>query len=286
MRIEYFFDKNTSTFTYVVSDPQTQKCAIIDPVLDYDIYSGKTSTISANNVIDYIMHQHLKVDWILETHVHADHLTASHYLQSKLGGKIAIGEHIIDVLAFWAPIFNIEDDMPKNGSHFNHLFKDGEMFNIGNISVKVISTPGHTPACISYYIDIGDSVFVGDTIFMPYVGTARTDFPGGNASTLYKSIQKIFSLPDKTKIFTCHDYPTEGTKENCLSTVYEQKTKNIMINTGINETQFIYARNKKDYGKPVPNLLLPAIQINLRAGRFGKTESNGIQYIKIPIDKL
>ncbi|NQY42151.1 MAG: MBL fold metallo-hydrolase [Legionellales bacterium] len=284
MMIKYFFDKGTSTFTYVVSDPDTNKCAIIDPVLDYDIYSGRTSTTSVDIVIDFVKSNNFTVEWILETHAHADHITGSQYLKDKLGGNVGIGEHIKEVQKFWVTLFNISNDTNTDGSQFDHLFKDKEIFNIGNIEVKVMYTPGHTPACLSYLIK--DTIFVGDTIFMPYVGTARTDFPGGSAETLYQSIQKILSLPDSTKIYTCHDYPPSGQEPQCLSTVAEQKEKNIMVHTGISKEIFIKTRNGKDSGKEVPQLLLPSIQVNIRAGNFGMAENNNTKYIKIPIDKL
>lgn len=284
MHIHHFFDPNTSTFTYVVSDPATQKCAIIDPVLDYDMSAGKTSTSSADPVIAYVKEQKLEVEWILETHAHADHLTGSHYLKEELGGKIGIGEHIKEVLTFWVPMFNTEADTPLDGSQFDHLFKDGEIFKIGSLEVKVMHTPGHTPACLTYLI--ADAAFVGDTIFMPYVGTARTDFPGGSAQTLYQSIQKLLALPDDTKIYTCHDYPPEGEDVHYVSTVAEQKANNIMVHDGVSEAQYVAARNAKDVGKAVPRLLLPSIQVNLRAGGLGNPEDNGVQYIKIPLNRL
>ncbi len=284
MKIEHFFDKDTATFTYVVSDPKTSKCVIIDSVLDYDMNAGKTTTVSADKVIAYVKEQGLSVEWILETHVHADHLTASHYLKEKLGGKIGIGEHIKEVLKFWVPLFNTAHDTPLDGSQFDHLFQDGESFRIGLIDVKVMHTPGHTPACLTYLME--DAAFVGDTIFMPYVGTARTDFPGGSAQTLYHSIQKLLSLPENTRIFTCHDYPPQGQSENYVSTVAEQKAKNSMVHDGVSEAEYVAARNAKDVGKAVPRLLLPSIQVNLRAGGLGEPENNSVQYIKIPLNKL
>jgi glyoxylase-like metal-dependent hydrolase (beta-lactamase superfamily II) len=284
MHIHHFFDKDTATFTYVASDEVTQKCAIIDSVLDYDMNAGKTSTVSADKVIAYVKENKFTVEWILETHAHADHLTASHYLKEKLGGKIGIGEHIKDVLEFWVPLFNTAHDTPLDGSQFDHLFKDGEVFKIGSIEVKVMHTPGHTPACLTYIM--GDAAFVGDTIFMPYVGTARTDFPGGSAQTLYESIQKLLSLPENTKIYTCHDYPPEGKEVGYVSTVAEQKAQNSMVHQGVSEAEYVSARNAKDKGKAVPRLLLPSIQVNLRAGDLGKAENNGIQYIKVPLNKL
>jgi len=284
MKIHNFFDKDTATFTYVVSDETTNKCAIIDPVLDYDMQSGRTSTKSSDMVIEYVKSNNLTVDWILETHAHADHLTGAHYLKEKLGGKIGIGEHIKDVLQFWVPLFNTQNDTPLDGSQFDHLFKDGEKFSIGSIEVKVLHTPGHTPACVSYLIE--DTIFVGDTIFMPYVGTARTDFPGGSAETLYQSIQKLLSLPETTKIYTCHDYPPQGQSEASVSTVADQKAKNTMVHNGVTQTEYVSARNAKDKGKAVPRLLLPSIQVNLRAGDLGESEPNGVKYIKIPLNKI
>lgn len=284
MQIESFFDPNTSTISYVVSDPETQHCAIIDSVHDFDLYSGKLSSQSADKIIDYIKKMNLQVEWILDTHIHADHLTATSYLKDKLGGKIGIGENIKKVLAHWIPIFNIGSNTPSDGSQFDVLFSDGAQFKIGNLNVRVIHTPGHTPDSISYYIY--DAIFVGDTIFMPYVGTARTDFPGGNAKTLYRSIQKILALPDQTRIYTCHDYPPDGHEPAWESTVAEQKKNNSMINNSVTEEEFIAARNKKDFNKPVPKLLLPSIQVNLRAGKLEDCDSNQTQYIKIPINKI
>ncbi|MFZ2314678.1 MAG: MBL fold metallo-hydrolase [Gammaproteobacteria bacterium] len=284
MQIESFFDPNTSTVTYVVSDPETQHCAIIDSVHDFDLYSGRLSSQSADRVIDYIKKMNLQVEWILDTHVHADHLTAASYLKDILGGKIGIGENIKKVLSYWIPIFNTGSDTPSDGSQFDVLFPDGTQFKIGNLNVKVIHTPGHTPDGVSYYIN--DAVFVGDTIFMPYVGTARTDFPGGNAETLYRSIKKILALPDQTRIYTCHDYPPDGQHPAWVSTVAEQKKNNSMINDSVTEKEFIAARNKKDFNKPVPKLLLPSIQVNLRAGKLGAFDISQTQYIKIPINKI
>jgi len=284
LNIKTFFDSDTATFTHVVSDPSTQKCAIIDSVLDYDQYSGRTKTKSAEQVISYIHEEKLSVEWILDTHIHADHITASHYLKGKLGGKIGIGAKIKDVLALWVPIFNTNKDTNLDASQFDYLFEDGEVFKLGNVDVKVLHTPGHTPACSSYLIE--DAIFVGDTIFMPDIGTARTDFPGGSAATLYDSVKKILSLPDETRIFMCHDYPPEGRDVVWLATVKEQKEKNILLQDGISKEEYVAVRNKRDEGKPVPKLLLPSIQANLRAGTFGLPEDNNIRYIKIPVDKI
>lgn len=275
MQIETFFDAKTATVTYVVSDTATRRCAIIDPVLDFDLYSGQLATESADKIIDYIKRTHLQLEWILETHVHADHLTAASYLQDKLGGKIGIGEGIKQVLAHWIPVFQAGPDTPADGSQFDILFTDGAQFTIGNLQAKVLHTPGHTPDGVSYYID--DAIFVGDTIFMPYVGTARTDFPGGSAAKLYRSIHKIFALPDATRIFTCHDYPPAGQSPAWESTVAEQKKINAMIKDSVTEAEFVAARNQKDVNKPVPKLLYPSIQVNLRAGKLSDP------YIKIPV---
>lgn len=284
MRIESFFDTATATITYIVIDSDTNQCAIIDSVHDFDLHSGRLSSHSAEKIIQYVTENHLKVEWILETHIHADHLTAAHYLKEKLGGKIGIGENIKKVLAHWVPIFNTGADTPLDASQFDRLFSDGSQFNIGNLNVTVMNTPGHTPDSISYLIN--DAIFVGDTIFMPYVGTARTDFPGGSADMLYQSIQKILSLPDETRIFTCHDYPPDNQKPAWESTVAEQKKKNIMIDSSVTRDAFVTARNKKDSNKSVPKLLLPSIQTNLRAGKLGRMESNQVHYIKIPINKI
>tara|TARA_R110000868_G_scaffold36118_2_gene128588 strand:- start:49 stop:906 length:858 start_codon:yes stop_codon:yes gene_type:complete len=284
MHIKSFFDSATATVTYVVSDDATKCCAVIDPVRDFDLASGKLSTVSADQVIAYILKEKLKLEWILETHVHADHLTAATYIKEKLGGQIGIGEHIKKVLSYWVPVFNIAADTPVDGSQFDVLFADGESFNIGDIVVKVLHTPGHTPDSVSYHM--GDAIFVGDTIFMPYVGTARTDFPGGSAETLYQSIQKILSLPEETRIFTCHDYPLDNNSPKWESTIKEQKMTNIMIDESVTKSEFTAARNKKDENKSVPKLLLPSIQVNLRAGNLGSAESNHTHYIKIPINTI
>ena len=283
MNIRYFFHNDTSTFTYIVSDISTKKCAIIDPVLDYNIHTGRTKTTFADKIIEYINDNNLTVEWLLETHAHADHITAANYLKNKIGGTTGIGENIKEVIKFWVPIFNTESDTPLNGSQFDHLFKDQEIINIGNLEVKIIYTPGHTPACVSYLIQ--DSIFVGDTIFMPHMGTARTDFPGGSSKTLYQSIQKIYQLPNETKIYVGHDYPPEGQKPKAISTVLEQKQKNNMINQEVSESEYVSLRNNKNKGKPAPNLLLPSIQVNIRCGDFGKKENN-TNYIKIPINKI
>lgn len=283
MNIKTFFEPDTATFTHVVSDPSTEKCAIIDSVLNYHQYSGTTSTTSADQVIAYIRAQRLCVEWILETHIHADHITAAHYLKEQLGGTIGISAHIKEVLALWVPIFNTMKDTPLDGSQFDYLFEDDEPFRIGNIVAHALHTPGHTPACLSYLIQ--DAIFVGDTIFMPDIGTARTDFPGGSAETLYDSVKKILSLPPETRLFMCHDYPPEGRDPTYMTRVQEQKEKNILLHDGITQEAFVNLRHQRDALKDVPKLLLPAIQVNLRAGSFGVPEDNGVTYIKIPVDR-
>ena len=284
MKIQNFYDKDTATFTYVVSDDATKKCAIIDSVLNYDMNAGKISTNSADSIIAYIAENNLQLDWILETHIHADHLTASSYIKEKIGGKIAIGNKIKEVLDFWVPLFNTSKDTPLNASQFDHLFSDGEKFQIGNLQVQVIHTAGHTPACVSYLIE--DAVFVGDTVFLPRMGTARTDFPGGSAKQLYASIQKIFSLPENTKIYVCHDYPESGKEPQFFCTIADQRQNNILINDKISEEEYVALRTKRDSTLSVPKLILPAIQINLRAGKLGEPEENGVRYVKIPLNKI
>lgn len=283
MHIEPFFDPTTATYSYVVVDEKTKRSAIIDSVFDFDLFSGRLTTTSADRIITFVQQKHLQVEWILETHAHADHLTASQYLKEQIGGKIAIGEHIKKVLEFWVPLFNLPQQYLE-GKQFDHLFKDEEIFNIGTISVRVINTPGHTPACVTYLLE--DAAFVGDTIFMPYVGTARTDFPGGSAAELYDSIQKILSLPSDTRLFMCHDYPPEGQPPQYLSTVGQQKQQNSMIADGVSKENYVAARLAKDKGKPVPKLLLPSLQVNIRAGCLGEPEENGVQYLKIPLNRF
>jgi glyoxylase-like metal-dependent hydrolase (beta-lactamase superfamily II) len=280
MKIETFFDSLTSTFSYIVIDEETSKCAIIDSVADYDSASGKISHDSAVELINFIEENNLQLEWILETHIHADHLTAAHYLQEKLGGKIAIGEGIIEVLEYWSKAFNIEEEDLVNGFQFDHIFKDEEIFQIGNLQVKFLSTKGHTPSCGSYLID--NSVFVGDLIFAPNLGTGRTDFPGGSAKEQFASLQKIFSLPKETKIFSAHDYPKNGEKPNSMSIVEIQKKENIFAKI-TNESEYVQFRKSRDKTLGTPKLLFPSIQINLRSGNLPKHENNGARYLKIPL---
>lgn len=281
--VKAFFDPDTFTVTYVVADPKTQKCAIIDSVLDYDSAAGRTSTKSADKVISYIIDHGYSCDWILETHVHADHLSAAPYLKEKIGGKSAIGENVKAVQETFGPVFNAGDDFAKDGSQFDHLFKDNEEFSIGNLKGEILHTPGHTPACIAYLID-GDC-YVGDTMFMPDFGTARCDFPGGDAAQLYDSLQRILSLADDTTLYMCHDYGPGGRDYEWVTSVKEQKEKNIHL-TGKNRDQYIDARTTRDAELSMPKLILPSVQMNMRAGDMPPKEQNGISYIKIPIDAL
>jgi glyoxylase-like metal-dependent hydrolase (beta-lactamase superfamily II) len=284
MRIKSFFDKDTATFTYIIIDEETKHCAVIDPVLDYNMSSGKISTTSADQIIEYVKTNDLHLEWILETHIHADHLTAADYLKQKLGGKIGIGKNVLEILKFWTEIFNTKSDVALDGSQFDHLFLDAENFKIGNQIVKVFFTSGHTPSCVSYLIN--DAVFVGDALLMPRLGTARCDFPGGSAAELFNSIQKIYSLPSHTKIFTCHDYPAASELETSQSTVGDHKKMNVLLNENTSQEQYIESRNSRDRGKEMPKLLLPALQINIRAGKLPTPEENSIQYLKIPLNKF
>ncbi len=284
MDVQYFFDEDTSTFTYVVTDKASHKCAIIDPVMDFDMYAGQTGTSAIDPVIRYIKDHNLTLEWILETHAHADHLTSACYIQDQLGGKKGIGKHILDVLELWVPKFNTSHDTPLDGSQFEYLFKDGDSFTIGDLKVNVMHTPGHTPACLSYVIE--DCAFVGDTLFMPHLGTARADFPGGNAEMLYESIQKLLALPDDTKIYVCHDYPEDGEKPECVATVAAHKENNKMVHLGVSKDEYIQFREARDKTLGVPKLILPSLQVNLRAGDLGDPEDNGIHYIKLPLNQL
>ncbi|MEZ5891695.1 MAG: MBL fold metallo-hydrolase [Parvularculaceae bacterium] len=281
--VKTFFDEDTFTASHVAYDMATKKAAIIDSVLNYDPASGKTTTQSADEVIAFIKANNLEVEWILETHVHADHLTAAPYLKSKLGGKTAIGDKINVVQETFAKVFNAENAFKRDGSQFDKLFADGETFKLGSIDAKVIHTPGHTPACST--IIIGDAGFVGDTLFMPDYGTARCDFPGGDARTLYRSIKKIFALPPATRLFMCHDYLPAGRDTYVFeTTVAEEKAKNIHVHDGISEDEFVKMREARDKTLAMPRLILPSVQVNMRAGDLPPAESNGVSYLKMPIN--
>lgn len=283
-QIRAFFDPATWTMSYVVYDEQGGFCAIIDPVLDYDPKSGRTKTVSADKLIDFVRENRLTVEWLLETHAHADHLSAAAYLQDKVGGKTAIGESIVLVQGSFKKLFNLGPEFVADGLHFDHRITDGEVLRVGRITLKAISVPGHTPADMAYQLD--DAVFVGDTLFMPDVGTARADFPGGDAHQLYHSIQKILSLPPQTRLFMCHDYPPSNRSPQWESTVLEEKMHNIHIKDGVTEDAFVAMRTKRDATLEMPVLMLPSVQVNIRAGRFPDPESNGISYLKIPINAI
>jgi len=282
--IKDFFDPETWTYTYVVYEHQGAPCAIIDSVLNYDPKSGRTSTKSADEVIAFVKANQLQVDWILETHAHADHLTAAPYLQSHLGGKLVIGDHIAKVQAVFKGVFNLDDRFKADGAQFDCLLKEGESLAFGNLSLKALFVPGHTPACMAY--EIGDAIFVGDTLFMPDVGTARCDFPGGDAKTLYQSIQKILAYPVETKLYMCHDYPPNNRPANGVSTVADEKANNIHVHDGVTEAQFVQMRTTRDKTLEMPTLILPSIQVNIRAGHFPEADSNGVSYLKIPLNAL
>ncbi|MGB4118107.1 MAG: MBL fold metallo-hydrolase [Polaromonas sp.] len=279
-----FFDSTTWTVTYVVSCNATGKAAIIDPVLDYDFKSGRTSTTSTDQVLAYLKAQDLTVDWILETHAHADHLSGAHYLKEQVGGRIAIGENIRAVQSTFKAVFNLGTDFPTDGRQFDHLFKDGDVFKIGDVDAVAMLVPGHTPADMAYRIE--DVIFVGDTLFMPDVGTARADFPGGDAHALYRSIQKVLALPPETKIFVCHDYPPASRQAQWQTTVAEQRAKNIHVHDGVTEEQFVAMRAARDATLEMPSLIIPAIQVNVRAGEMPAPEANGIRYLKVPLNAL
>jgi glyoxylase-like metal-dependent hydrolase (beta-lactamase superfamily II) len=279
--IKAFFDEPTNTVSYLVADPQTKQAAVIDPVLDYDHRSGKADVRSADAILKYAADQGFTIAWVLETHAHADHLSGAPYIKTKTGAKVAIGEHIKDVQRIFRPVFNA-DDVSGDGSEFDKLLADGETLKVGNLEVEAIYTPGHTPACLSY--EIGDAVFVGDTLFMPDYGTARADFPGGDARTLYRSIQKLLALPPETRLFMCHDYKAPGRDEYAWeTTVGEERARNVHVGKGVSEDDFVAMREKRDATLAAPVLLLPSIQVNIRAGKFPPAESNGVRYLKVPV---
>ncbi len=282
-QVSGFFHEPTNTVTYLVADSITGEAVIIDPVLDYDAAAARTSTRSANTLLAEIEKQGLEIVFILETHIHADHLSAAHYLKSKLSAPIAVGNRISAVQKTFGPIFDLPYPFTPDGSQFDHLFGNGDTFQVGAIDAKIISTPGHTPACVSYVI--GDAVFVGDTLFMPDFGTARCDFPGGDAETLYDSIEKILSLPDETRIFLCHDYPPEGRPPTWETTVAIQKAENVHI-AGKTKAEFSKLRQERDRQLAMPALILPAIQLNIRAGELPPAEDSGTSYLKIPLNQV
>ncbi|CAH0348037.1 MBL fold metallo-hydrolase [Aquabacterium sp. CECT 9606] len=282
--VQAFFDPKTWTVSYVVSDPATRRAAVIDPVLDYDFKSGHTTTDSADQVLAYLRVHELSVDWILETHAHADHLSGARHVQQHAGGRIAIGEHIREVQATFKKIYNLERTFLPDGSQFDHLFREGETFQIGNITATAMLVPGHTPADMAYLV--GGAVFVGDTLFMPDVGSARADFPGGNAHTLYRSMRRLLELPPATQVFVCHDYPPNGRAPQWQTTVAEQRAHNIHAHDGISEAEFVAMRQARDATLEMPTLILPSIQVNVRGGQFPPADDNGITYLRIPLNAL
>ena len=282
--VKGFFDPATWTVTYVVYEKPGSECAIIDSVLDYDPKSGRTRTGSADQVIEFVKAENLKVQWILETHAHADHLSAAPYLRKHVGGQIAIGANITAVQGVFKKIFNLEPEFQLDGSQFDYLIQEGVPFAIGNLTAEAMYVPGHTPACMAY--KIGDAVFVGDTLFMPDVGTARCDFPGGDAHALYRSVRKLLALPPETRMFMCHDYPPEGREVRFETTVGEQKAHNIHIHDGVSEDEFVAMRTKRDATLEMPTLILPSVQVNIRAGQMPPAEDNGVSYLKIPVNML
>lgn len=282
--VKAFFDSATGTVSYVVHDHEGGRAAIVDPVLDFDPKSGRTATGSADALLRFVDQARLGVDWILETHAHADHLSSAHYLQGQVGGQVAIGEHIRTVQGVFKEVFNLEPDFKPDGRHFDHLFVDGETFRIGELEARALNVPGHTPADIAYLV--GDALFTGDTLFMPDVGTARADFPGGDAHQLYRSIRRLLALPEATRMFVCHDYPPEGRSACWETTVQAQRRSNIHVHDGIDEEAFVAMRQARDRTLAMPTLILPSIQVNVRAGQMPAAEDNGVVYLKIPINRL
>ncbi len=283
--VQPFFDEPTNTFSYVIRDPDSRACAIVDSVLDFDYAAGRARVDSADAIIEYVRAEGLQVQWVLETHVHADHLSAAPYLQDTLGGQTGIGEHIREVQEIFGKVFNAGTDFARDGSQFDRLFRDGDRFWIGGLEARVMHTPGHTPACLTYVI--GDAAFVGDTLFMPDYGTARCDFPGGDARALFRSIQKVLALPPETRLFLCHDYKAEGRDQFApMTTVAEQRRANIHVHDGVTEDEFVALRTERDATLGMPRLILPSVQVNMRAGDMPPAEDNGQVYLKVPINRF
>ena len=283
--VRAFLDQDSETFSYVLYDQPGGRAAVIDPVLDFNYHSGRTGTATAQRLVDFIGEQRLTLDWILETHAHADHLSAAPFIQQQLGGRIAIGEHIREVQGIFQKVFGLEKELLPDGSQFDHLFADGEQFAVGELSVRVMHVPGHTPADIAYVVN-ERTVFVGDTLFMPDLGTARCDFPGGSAERLYQSVQRLLALPESTDIYVCHDYPPKGREHSCRTTVAEQKQGNIHVREGVGQAAFVTMRTERDATLAVPRLILPSIQVNIRAGRLPDPDEQGRRYLKVPLDTL
>lgn len=284
-QVKAFLDQDSETFSYVVWDARSSAAVIIDPVLDFDYKSGRTATAGAQRLIDFVKDNELKLEWILETHAHADHLSAAPFIKQELGGRIGIGEHIQEVQKIFKEVFDLEKEFLPNGTQFDHLFTDGETFQVGTMEFVVMHTPGHTPADIAYLID-GEKAFVGDTLFMPDVGTARCDFPGGSATTLFRSIQKILALPETTEIYICHDYPPAGRGHEYCTTVAAQRQQSKHVHDGVSESEFVKMREARDASLQMPRLILPSIQVNIRAGEMPPADEQGKVYLKLPINQL
>lgn len=284
--VRSFFDEATFTISHVVRDPETRAAAIIDSVLDYDQASGRTRNTSADALIDYVKSEGLEIQWLLETHAHADHLSAAPYLQEKLGGQLAIGREIVTVQEVFGKIFNEGTEFRRDGSQFDRLFNDGDRFRIGNLEATVLHVPGHTPACLAYVI--GDAIFPGDTMFMPDYGTARCDFPGGDARTLYRSIKRLTALPDESRVFLCHDYKAPPARNEYVweTTIGAQRQSNIHVRDGISEDEFVEMRTRRDATLSMPKLILPSVQVNMNGGRLPAPEDNGVSYLKVPLNTL
>lgn len=284
-QVQSFLDRDTETWSYVVYDREGGAAAVVDAVLNYDAASGRTSTEGAEEIVAFVREKNLTVEWILETHAHADHLSAAPFIREQLGGKIGIGNQICQVQKIFREVFNLEKEFLVDGSQFDHLFGDGETFSVGDLEARVIYAPGHTPADMAWLI--GDALFVGDTLFMPDVGSARCDFPGGDAATLYRSVQKLLALPEETRMFMCHDYPpSDGREHQCETTVGDQKRENIHLHDGISEAEFVAMRSERDATLAMPRLIIPSIQVNIRAGEMPPAEDNGTVYLKVPINAL
>lgn len=283
-QIQSFHDPVTGTVTHVVYEHAGSACAVVDPVLDFDAKSGRTRTVAVQRVAAFLREQRLELAWILETHAHADHLSAAHWLRDRLGGRIGIGRDITRVQGVFKRLFNLEPGFATDGSQFDHLFGDGERFRVGSLEMEVMAVPGHTPACVAYRV--GDAVFVGDTLFMPDVGTARCDFPGGDAAALYRSVRRLLALPPQTRLFMCHDYPPAGREPRWECTVADQRANNIHVHDGVSAEDFIALRTNRDATLEMPHLMLPSVQVNIRAGNLPPVESNGVAYLKIPVDAL
>lgn len=288
LQVEAFFDPATWTLSYLVLDMESRHCALVDSVLDYDPKAGRTQRTSADRLVARVRELGAQVDWILETHVHADHLTAAPYLKQQLGGLVAIGDRITQVQEVFGELFNAGDAFARDGRQFDRLFAEGEVFAIGGLQARVLHTPGHTPACLTYVVSDGQetAAFVGDTLFMPDYGTARCDFPGGDARTLYRSIRKLLALPPRTRLYMCHDYQPGGREMRYVSTVAEQRADNVHVHDGISEEEFVAMRTARDRTLDMPVLILPAVQVNMRAGHLPPPESNGVHYLKIPVDQV